>query len=27
VMGAEARANLLNFDHYGRGFKNIWLDQ
>jgi peptide/nickel transport system substrate-binding protein len=27
VMGAVARANLLNFDHFGRGFKNIWLDQ
>lgn len=27
VKGAVARPNLLNFDHFGRGFQNIWLDQ
>ena len=27
VKGAVSRPNLLNFDHFGRGFKNIWLDQ
>lgn len=26
VKGAVARPNLLNFDHFGRGWKNIWLD-
>ena len=27
VQGFVARANVLNLDHFGRGFKNIWLDQ
>ena len=27
VKGAVSRPNLLNFDHFGRGFQNIWLDQ
>ncbi|MGB8861669.1 MAG: ABC transporter substrate-binding protein [Ilumatobacteraceae bacterium] len=27
VQGAVARPNLLNFDHFGRGWKHIWLDQ
>ncbi len=27
VHGAIARPNLLNFDHYGRGWKNIWIEQ
>ena len=27
VMGAVSRPNLINFDHFGRGFKNIWIDQ
>ena len=27
VKGAVARPNLLNFDHFGRGWKNIWLEQ
>jgi peptide/nickel transport system substrate-binding protein len=26
VQGAVSRPNLLNFDHFGRGWKNIWLD-
>ncbi len=26
VQGAVARPNLLNFDHFGRGWKNIWID-
>jgi peptide/nickel transport system substrate-binding protein len=26
VQGFEARPNVLNLDHFGRGFKNIWLD-
>ncbi|MDO9176473.1 MAG: ABC transporter substrate-binding protein, partial [Actinomycetota bacterium] len=26
VKGAVARPNLLNFDHFGRGWKQIWLD-
>ncbi|MGI9054068.1 MAG: ABC transporter substrate-binding protein [Ilumatobacteraceae bacterium] len=26
VQGFEARPNLLNLDHYGRGWKNIWLE-
>lgn len=26
VMGFEARPNVLNLDHFGRGFKQIWLD-
>ncbi len=26
VKGAVARPNLINFDHFGRGWKNIWLD-
>lgn len=26
VMGAVSRPNLLNFDHFGRGWKQIWLD-
>ena len=26
VKGAVARPNLLNFDHFGRGWKNIWLE-
>jgi peptide/nickel transport system substrate-binding protein len=26
VKGAVSRPNLLNFDHFGRGFQNIWLD-
>ena len=25
VQGLEARPNVLNLDHFGRGFKNIWL--
>ena len=27
VHGFVARPNVLNLDHFGRGFKNIWLDQ
>ncbi len=27
VQGAVSRPNLLNFDHFGRGWKNIWLEQ
>ena len=27
VKGAVARPNLLNFDHFGRGWKNIWIEQ
>lgn len=27
VKGAESRPNLINFDHMGRGWKNIWLEQ
>jgi peptide/nickel transport system substrate-binding protein len=27
VKGFEARPNVLNLDHFGRGFKRIWLDQ
>lgn len=26
VKGFEARKNLLNLDHFGRGMKRIWLD-
>jgi peptide/nickel transport system substrate-binding protein len=26
VKGFEARPNVLNLDHFGRGFKRIWLD-
>jgi len=26
VMGFEARPNVLNLDHFGRGMKRIWLD-
>ncbi len=26
VKGAVERPNLLNFDHFGRGWKNIWLE-
>jgi len=26
VKGFEARPNLLNLDHYGRGWKNIWFE-
>jgi peptide/nickel transport system substrate-binding protein len=26
VKGLEARPNVLNLDHFGRGFKNIWLE-
>ena len=26
VQGFVARPNVLNLDHFGRGFKNIWLD-
>ncbi|MBA3605523.1 MAG: ABC transporter substrate-binding protein, partial [Acidimicrobiia bacterium] len=26
VQGFEARPNVLNLDHFGRGFKNIWID-
>lgn len=26
VKGAVARPNLLNFDHFGRGWKQIWLE-
>lgn len=26
VKGLVARPNVLNFDHFGRGFKEIWLD-
>ena len=26
VQGLEARPNVLNLDHFGRGFKNIWLE-
>lgn len=26
VRGFEARPNLLNLDHYGRGWKNIWVE-
>ena len=26
VKGAVARPNLINFDHFGRGWKHIWLD-
>jgi peptide/nickel transport system substrate-binding protein len=26
VRGLVARPNVLNLDHYGHGFKNIWLD-
>jgi hypothetical protein len=25
VRGLVARPNVLNLDHYGHGFKNIWL--
>ena len=27
VKGFEARPNVLNLDHYGRGMKGIWLDR
>jgi peptide/nickel transport system substrate-binding protein len=27
VKGAVSRPNLLNFDHFGRGWKNIWIEQ
>ena len=27
VKGFEARPNVLNLDHFGRGMKNIWLDR
>jgi peptide/nickel transport system substrate-binding protein len=27
VKGAVARPNLLNFDHFGRGWKNIWIER
>ena len=27
VQGAVSRPNLLNFDHFGRGWKNIWPEQ
>ena len=27
VKGFVARPNVLNLDHFGRGFKRIWLDQ
>ena len=26
VQGFVARPNVLNLDHFGRGFKNIWFD-
>ena len=26
VKGLVARTNVLNLDHFGRGFKNIWLE-
>ncbi|MFN6120208.1 MAG: ABC transporter substrate-binding protein [Actinomycetes bacterium] len=26
VKGFEARPNVLNLDHYGRGMKRVWLD-
>ena len=26
VKGAVSRPNLINFDHFGRGWKQIWLD-
>ena len=26
VQGFVARPNVLNLDHFGRGFKNIWLE-
>jgi peptide/nickel transport system substrate-binding protein len=26
VKGLEARPNVLNLDHYGRGMKRVWLD-
>ncbi|MFV0308335.1 MAG: ABC transporter substrate-binding protein [Desertimonas sp.] len=26
VHGFESRPNALNLDHFGRGFKNVWLD-
>ncbi len=26
VMGLEARPNMLNLDHFGRGMKRVWLD-
>jgi peptide/nickel transport system substrate-binding protein len=25
VQGLVAEPNVLNLDHFGRGFKNIWL--
>ena len=27
VKGAVSRPNLINFDHMGRGWKNIWIEQ
>ncbi len=27
VRGLVARPNVLNLDHFGRGFQNIWLDE
>jgi peptide/nickel transport system substrate-binding protein len=27
VRGLVARANVLNLDHYGQGFKDVWLDE
>ena len=26
VKGLQARPNVINLDHFGRGFQNIWLD-
>ncbi len=26
VKGLEARPNVLNLDHFGRGMKAVWLD-
>jgi hypothetical protein len=25
VQGLVAEPNVLNLDHFGRGFKNVWL--
>ena len=25
VQGFVAEPNVLNLDHFGRGFKNVWL--
>ena len=26
VQGFVAQPNVLNLDHFGRGFKNIWIE-